>query len=47
MSLGHLDTLSTELPELFQTRDLAPSWDDGLIIFPVDDPESINDSPLG
>lgn len=43
MSLEHLDILNQELPELFQPRDLAPFWDDELIIIPVDDPEDVGD----
>jgi hypothetical protein len=41
MSIEHLDTLHTELPELFQDRELAPFWDDDLIIVRVDDPEYV------
>lgn len=39
MSVEHLDTLYTELPEIFQARDLAPEWDEGLIMVSIDDPE--------
>jgi hypothetical protein len=42
MSIEHLDTLHTELPELFQDRDLAPFWDDDLIIVHLDDPEFVD-----
>ena len=41
MSIGHLDILNQELPELFQTRDLAPDWHDQWIFVPVGDPESL------
>lgn len=39
MSVEHLDVLHRELPDLFQTRDLSPVWDDDLIIIPIEDPE--------
>ena len=37
MAINHLDVLSGELPDLFQARDLSPSWDEELIIVPVID----------
>jgi predicted RNA binding protein YcfA (HicA-like mRNA interferase family) len=40
MSVAHLDILHSELPELFQTGGLSPAWDDGLVIVPIDNPES-------
>ena len=40
MSVEHLDLLHSEMPELFQIRDLPSSWDDSLIIVPIDDPEA-------
>ena len=42
MSLEHLDILSAELPELFQSRDLSPLWHEDLIIIPVEDPEFVS-----
>lgn len=39
MSIEHLDDLHSELPELFQSRELSTVWDDDLIIVPIDDPE--------
>jgi len=41
MSLEHLDLLHSELPELFQDRDLAPHWHEDLMIVPVTDPEKV------
>ena len=43
MSLEHLDLLHSELPELFQDRDLAPHWHEDLMIVPVTDPEKVTD----
>ena len=40
MSVEHVDVLHSEIPELFQSRDLSPTWDDNLIIVPIDDPEA-------
>lgn len=39
MSVEQLDVLHRELPDLFQTRDLSPIWDDDLIIIRIEDPE--------
>jgi hypothetical protein len=43
MSIGHLDILNRELPELFQPRDLAPNWHESWIFVSVDDPERTGD----
>jgi hypothetical protein len=40
MSVDHLDVLHSEMPELFQPRGLSPSWDDGLIVVSIGDPEA-------
>jgi predicted RNA binding protein YcfA (HicA-like mRNA interferase family) len=47
MGIEHLSLLSSELPELFQPKDLSPEWDEGLIIVPVDDPEAIASGSQG
>ena len=39
MSIEHLDILKSELPELFQPRDLMNILDDNFIIIPIDNPE--------
>lgn len=39
MAIEHLDVLKAEIPEIFQPRDLSPTWDDDFIIVPIDDPE--------
>jgi hypothetical protein len=44
--LEHLDILHSEMPELFQPRDLSPNWDDGLIMVPIDNPEARIDDSL-
>ncbi|MEI6154985.1 MAG: type II toxin-antitoxin system HicA family toxin [Deltaproteobacteria bacterium] len=41
MSIEHINLLHSELPELFQDRDLAPDWYDNLIIVGVTDPEKV------
>lgn len=41
MSIDHLGLLYREIPELFQPRDLSPDWDEGFIIVPIDDLESV------
>ena len=40
MSTAHLDILNHQLPELFQTRDLAPDWHEEWLVVPINDPES-------
>jgi hypothetical protein len=40
MSVEDIDVLHSEIPELFQSRDLSPTWDDSLIIVPINEPEA-------
>jgi hypothetical protein len=39
MAIEHLDILKDKMPEIFQPRDLSPTWDDEFIIIPIDNPE--------
>lgn len=39
MSIDHLAILHQEMPQLFEPRSLPPSWDEDLIIVPLEDPE--------
>jgi hypothetical protein len=41
MSVKHVDLLHSQIPELFQSRNLSPTWDDDLVIIPIDDPEIV------
>jgi hypothetical protein len=35
MSVGHVDVLHSEIPEVFQSRDLSPTWDDASKIMAI------------
>lgn len=45
MSIDHLNVLHSELPELFQDRELPPGWDEDYLILPFD-PEKQGGDPL-
>ena len=38
-AIDHIETLYSEMPDLFQDRQLVPEWEDGYIILPIKDPE--------
>ena len=46
-AIDQLDSLKMHMPELFQDRQLSPAWDDGYILFPIEDPMALPDSFSG
>ena len=38
--MDNLDLLQAEIPELFQPHDFPPTWENDLIIVPIEDPEA-------
>lgn len=43
MSNDRIDSLMDHMPEVFQTRDVLPTWDDHFDVIPIDDAESFGD----
>jgi predicted RNA binding protein YcfA (HicA-like mRNA interferase family) len=40
MAIDHLDDLHSELPDIFENKALPPTWDDELLIVPIEDVEA-------